>query len=665
MRMRYILRASMAMVALLFLSCVNTEDPTQGATVRLKLTGGIAVNQPADDATRAVSENESLTVNSMRVLIFNNGALVSNNLFESGFSVDGTGDNWIVSMNNDAAYVEARYGANDVYVVLNEAAGGLTASLEAVQTKAAMDNLRTGKVAYTNLIAVDNTNEPGFLMGVYDEVNIDTTKTTLDMTGLGLGTPTYGFPMRRTMAKVVLESVVGGVDLKGKVLGLNEDWNNNAAVDQEEGDTDNDDLIATSAVHILGLDLVNVPTHYSWQQDEYPSTNNYPASPTTYRADPIPVAEFTGQNSSEYFARTWPGSITVSGTVPFTRVDKITDIWKVEGGSGGNAYATIPPASSDQDPAYYYIFTKNQSGYNTSVHNAKLTDLSDDKYDKVKGSGYDHYTVENGNIRLWTKDGTEILDVPNNQVYTLNSGNFITWYKNTYNKDFSTSIPGTPVAGTPQANAVKINPAVWVLDFNKMSYYIPENIPGDGGDYTKLRITASIAIPTAVLDPVKVQEAIKKLAESGETGDLVQDDTIIEWTDANIMKYMYAKGELIPHDQDPNIYALKYAGLSRIFGGTVDVGESTGQYDAITGMTAQKVTIEVPLNNDENATDHNIYRGHEYRVKLYVTKKSSANWTPEAEANRSVTYHELPAMTTRGGESDLCIAAEVIATPVE
>ena len=99
----------MAMMALLFLSCVNTEDPTQGATVRLKLTGGIAVNQPADDATRAVSDSESLTVNSMRVLIFNNGALVSNKLFTSGYyTIDGTGNNWIVSMNDNAAYVEAR-----------------------------------------------------------------------------------------------------------------------------------------------------------------------------------------------------------------------------------------------------------------------------------------------------------------------------------------------------------------------------------------------------------------------------------------------------------------------------------------------------------------------------------------------------------------------------
>lgn len=660
--MKYILRASMAMVALLFLSCVNTEDPTQGATVRLKLTGGIAVNQPADDATRAaVSESESLTVNSLRVLIFNNGALVSNNLFtsESGYyTIKGTGDNWIVSMiDNDKAYVEARYGANDVYVVLNEAAGGLTASLEAVQTKAAMEALRTGKVAYTNLIDVDDDNEPGFLMCVYDEVNIDSTKITLDMTGLGAST--YGFPMRRTMAKVVLESVVGGVGLDGKVLGLNEEWNKDAAIDQEKGDTNNDDLIATSAVHILGLDLVNVPTHYSWQQDRDTSTE-FPASPTEYRTDPIPVAKYTGTNSSEYFARTWPGSISASGIVPFTRMDNLFSIWKTKANQGGKAYAIISEDDALNDPDNYYIWgITGNADFPTPA-----PDLTISK-DEANKAGYTHYTMDsNGNIHLWNNN-TEILTAPQGQ-FLFNSGNFITWFQDNYNASSGNFTPGTPVAGAPEGVAATIDPAVWELNFNNQSYYIPENINTDASKQTKLRITASIAVPTAKLDPKDVDDAIKALGD-GAVGELVQDEAKLNMTDTeNILKYMYAKGTMVPHPTKTGYYALVYAGLSRVYTGkvTVKATEGNGQYDAITGMTAQKVTIEVPLNNDENATDHNIYRGHEYKVKLYVTKKK-ANWTPVAEANRSVTYHELPAMTTRGGESDLCIAAEVIATPVE
>lgn len=658
--MRYILRASMAMMALLFLSCVNTEDPTQGATVRLKLTGGIAVNQPADDATRAVSESESLTVNSMRVLIFNNGALVSNNLFTSDYyTIDGTGDNWIVSMkDNDEAYVEARYGANDVYVVLNEAAGGLTASLNAVPDKTAMEALRTGKVAYTDLIAVDDDNdEPGFLMCVYDEVNIDTTKTKLDMTGIG--TSTYGFPMRRTMAKVVLESVVGGVGTNNIIVGTSTYWNGNASTDQIPDDTSNTDLIATSAVHILGLDLVNVPTHYYWQQDEYPSTNHYPASPTTYRADPIPVAQYTGQNSSEYFAREWAGSISASGIVPFTRMDNLFSIWKTKANHGGQAYAIISEDTALNNPDNYYIWgITGNADFPTPAPDMTISKAEANK------EGYTHYTMDsNGYIHLWNNN-TEILTAPQGQ-FLFNSGNFISWFKDNYNASSGNFTPGTPVAGAPEGVAATIDPAVWKLNFNNQSYYIPENINTDASKQTKLHITASIAVPTAKLDPKAVDDAIKALG-NGAVGELVQDEAKLNMTDTeNILKYMYAKGTMVPHPTKTGYYALVYAGLSRVYTGkvTVKATEGNGQYDAITGMTAQKVTIEVPLNN-EDATDHNIYRGHEYKVKLYVTKKK-ANWTPVAEANRSVTYHELPAMTTRGGESDLCIAAEVIATPVE
>ena len=642
----------MAMVALLFLSCVNTEDPLQGATVRLKLTGGIAVNQPADDATRAVNASESLTVKSMRVLIFNNGALVSNKLFTSGYTIDGTGNNWIVSMNNDAAYVEARYGANDVYVVLNEEAGGLTTSLNAVKDKTDMEALRTGKVAYTNLIAVDNANEPAFIMCVHDVVTIDATKTTLDLTGLAESS--YGFPMRRTMAKVVLESVVGGVGLDGKVLGLNEEWNKDAANDQRDGDTDNDELIATSAVHILGLDLVNVPTHYSWQQDSNTSTD-FPASPTTYRADPIPVAEFKGQNSSEYFAREWAGHITASGTVPFTREDRLFSIYKTQDNQGSQAYAITSESDAINNPDNYYIWGISDSPDYPNPAPAMSVTLAE-----ANKEGYTHYTMDvNGNITLW--NGT--TEVSPSGVFIFNSGNFIKWFRDNFNASSGKYTPGTPVAGAPEGVAATIDPAVWKLDFNQKSYYIPKNISSSSANQTKLRITASIAIPTAKLDPDAVQKAIEDLGRD-EVGELVQDEAILnmESTD-NILRYMYAKGSLIPHPTKTGYYALAYAGLSRIFSGSITVSEGTGQYDAITGMTAQKVTIEVPLNN-EDATDHNIYRGHEYKVKLYVTKKK-ANWTPVAEANRSVTYHELPLMTTRGGESDLCIAAEVIATPVE
>lgn len=647
MRQRHIILIAVLMT--LLPSCILEMEvtPAQPDTVELTLCGDIIVPESALGADALQTKADVVpTIKSLRVLVFDaSGSLVSNTLFNSGWTEpQWSGKAYISSISGSEQGILASVGTNYVYLVVNERVGGdnLVSQLLAVQSKNVMDDdIRTTKVEYTDLIPVnDEEAEPPFLMCVYDEVTVLGGQVTqLDITGLSTRNPIYGFPMRRTMAKIILDSVTGGVEVNGNIVGTEIKWNGNASDDQIAGDTGNDKLKATSAIHILGLELVNVPKYYSWEQNK---NNTYPTySPELgYRADPIPMASFTGQNSSEYFAREWDGSITVSGNVPYTRVDKITDIWKVEGGSGGNAYATVPADQADQDPAYYYVFTKGMNGHKTTVHNKKLTDLSQDKYDKVSASGYDHYTIENGNIRLWRKDGSEITDVPNNQVYTLNSGNFITWYQSTYNKDFSTSIPGTPVAGAPESDAVRVDPSVWTLDFGKLSYYIPENVqPIDNPTYTRLRITASIAVPTAVLDPVKIQEAIEKLAASGETGDLVQDDTKIEWTEDNIMKYMYAKGELIPHTQDPNIYALKYAGLSRVFGGTIEVGESTGQYDAITGMTAQKVTIEVPLNNGNlGSGDNNIYRGREYHVNLYFTDGIDPA-TRSGEDTNSVTFN--------------------------
>ena len=214
--------------------------------------------------------------------------------------------------------------------------------------------------------------------------------------------------------------------------------------------------------------------------------------------------------------------------------------------------------------------------------------------------------------------------------------------------------------------AVVIDPAVWELQFDNAAYYIPENITANTTNQTKLRIKLSIATPSAYFTQAEIQGLIDQFIEEnpGYVGDLVQDEGSIALTKANIDKFLWVKGNFVPNAKDPNAYAIQYGGLKREFKGETDVTNKAGSYQAIIGTNVTPYIIEVPLNNTV-ATDHNIYRGHEYRVKLYVTKKSSANWTPVAEANRSVTYHELPAMTTRGGESDLCIAAEVIATPVE
>lgn len=635
--MKYILRASMAMVALLFLSCVNTEDPTQGATVRLKLTGGIAVNQPADDATRAVvSESEKLTVNSMRVLIFNNGALVSNNLFTSDYyTIDGTGDNWIVSMNDNAAYVEARYGKNDVYVVLNEAAGGLTASLEAVQNQTAMEALRTGKVAYTNLIAVDNTNEPGFLMCVYDEVNIDSTKT-LDMTGLG--SSTYGFPMRRTMAKVVLETIYGGVNTDGKILGTEIVYDQTSATDQTgtgdivtlgkdgkptSGSTGNIALANTSEVFVSKLEILNVPTEYSWAQEKDNSHNNVTSSASSFLpAQDVSNAYVLPENpipSQNYMQRVWNGSIVASGSIGFARIDSFPIFYKQQANQGGDSYDII--------------------------------------------ESYPFATEPN----------------PKSKDAEFNSGNFIPWVTALYKGDNIIEGVVTPKLETLDLTS-NLDPAAWSVATvaGRNEYYIPENIQTNSANQTMLRVYLSIGNVMVDVDKDEIQKIIDKSLENEEIPIIKEDGTQFTITGKDVSYVIQqakaiqnpttigdglgSQGQAIAQDL---AWGICYDGINAIWSGTYKGIDKQGYYFVDVTSTVTNYYIDIPLYNKNNVNDHNIYRGHEYRVKLYVTNNNRNNWTPVAEANRSVTYHELPAMTTRGGESDLCIAAEVIATPVE
>ncbi len=635
--MKHILRASMAMVALLFLSCVNTEDPLQGTTVRLKLTGGIAVNQPADDATRAVNASESLTVNSMRVLIFNNGALVSNKLFTSGFDVVGTGDNWIVSMNDNAAYVEARYGANDVYVVLNEEAGGLTASLEAVQTKAAMEALRTGKVEYTNLIAVDNTKEPGFLMCVYDEVNIDSTKTTLDMTGLG--TSIYGFPMRRTMAKVVLETIYGGVNTDGKILGTEIVYDQTSATDQTgtgdivtlgkdgkptSGSTGNIALANTSEVFVSKLEILNVPTEYSWAQEKDNSHNNVTSSASSFLpAQDVSNAYVLPENpipSQNYMQRVWNGSIVASGSIGFARIDSFPIFYKQQANQGGDSYDII--------------------------------------------ESYPFATEPN----------------PKSKDAEFNSGNFIPWVTDLYSGDHIIEGIVTPKLETLDLTS-DLDPAAWSVATvaGKNEYYIPENIQTNPANQTMLRVYLSIGNVMVDVDEDEIQRIINESLEDEEIPIIKEDGTEITITGKDV-SYVIQQAKAIQNpttigdglgSQGQTIaqdlaWGICYDGINAIWSGEYkDIKDQKGYYFVDVTSTVTNYYIDIPLYNKNNVNDHNIYRGHEYKVKLYVINNNPANWTPVAEANRSVTYHELPAMTTRGGESDLCIAAEVIATPVE
>ena len=643
------------MITLLFLSCVKSEDSFQNATVRLRLEGGIGVTIP-DAAADTRAEAIQPTVETLRVLTFNSsGALMGNVLLqgsELGIAADAS-NHWIITIPTDT-FVEASYGDNHVYVVLNESVAGITEELEApTLTQTDMETIRGGKVAYNELIPVTEGSEPPFIMCVYDVVNVSQSQTTLNLTGLvDYGSPTYGFPMRRTMAKIVLESVYGGVGADSVIVGTTKVWNRNANEDQIVGDTNNSDLIATSAVHILGIELVNVPTEYSWMQPKTGVPEVYTGS---YRQDAIALATSQFNTNYNYFDREWRGKINVTGKVPFTRVDALADFWKTAGSAGGNAYAVI---FEDQVPDDYFIWSNSQ---NITRSNILGWDLIYANPDKSLNDDYDHYTIDAaGIVHAYNSQNNEIFikGAPNDH-FNLNSGNFIDFYMKQYweNQNYK---PGIPVAGTPTMGKVIIDPAVWELQFDNVAYYIPENITTNTTNQTKLRIKLSIATPSASFTQGEIQGLIDKFIKEnpGYVGDLVQDEGSIALTKDNIDKFLWVKGSFVPNAKDPNAYAIQYGGLKREFKGETEVADKAGSYQAIIGTNVTPYIIEVPLNNAV-ANDHNIYRGHEYRVKLYVTKKRSNEWEPVTEANRSITYHQLPTMT-RSGAEDLCIAAEVV-----
>lgn len=563
-------------------------------------------------STFTVQEGETLTVDAVRVLVFDaNGNKVSNTTFDDAnvsYSKD-ENNNTIISFDN--VKFETRMGSNIIYVVLNENAFGanLTNALNDVTNVDQMEAIRTEGIAFSEVIAVPEGNELPFLMCAYDTVNVtsgsESAPSAIDMTGLT--SDSYAFNMRRSMAKVVIESIEGGVDMNGNPI------------------TDQNLLTETSAIHILDVELINVPNTFYWNDDEIEGkSNQFVANPYNGaylypRGNGFNLGVSSdGSNTDQgYYERVWNGEITVSGTLGFTRTDALGDVWKLSsGGEGKKAYTMTPSYTWDEDAAK-----------NTANHE-------------------------------------------------LNAGNFADFFKTTLDNP-SNFTPGPLVPGEWTPSNVQITPAPWTLNLNSQAYYIPENITTENSsNQTAIRIKASIATPIAELTEEEVNAILKELADKNFDGGFVGDsdgDGILDYMDLDDDKHIWLNVlfDTAEAVKDPNgtKWGILYSGIKYYFNGTTTVEGKKGYYakihDGVGGAT-RFLDIVLPLYNG-NTGDANVYRGHEYKVKLRINKSPDAEdsaWT-SAEANRSVTYHELPAMTTRGGESDLCIAAEVIATPVE
>lgn len=534
-------------------------------------------------STIAIADGEQLELEKVRILVFDaSGNKVSNNLFpiandDIAVFFDEQKRVYIIEFKNDMV-VEARRGTNFIYLVLNENAFGSTVNLTNVPDKATMEKLRSEPIPYNTPIKVNDAQEPPFLMCTYAEVNITEASTynnpqSIDMTGVNID-GRYAYSMRRTMAKVILQSVTGG------------------QYSDNKGEVNSEMMIKTSAVHILKMELINVPNSFSWK-DEYQGSYEKPAYTGGYLG-PIDLGEGLSFNKENgYYERRWPGKIEISGEVEFSRTDVLGDLWKTE----------MNDASYGLNPIYPF----------------ELIEL--------KGS-------------IVTSDAKkDTLDRGNSGPYSLNSGNFVDFMRKEYVQD-GNFIPGEYLPGELHATSLTITPAVWTLYLNNTAYYIPENITST--NRTMIRVTASIATPTARFTTEEINEIIKNAVANGDyVGEIIDGDgSMINPLSSKkeIEDFLLKRGHFVESTSESNKWGIRYSGIKRYFKGTTDVANKEGYYAKITpeGGGEEIITFDIPLNNDDGShsndliNDHNVYRGHEYRVNLFVTKENEASWTRNA-----------------------------------
>lgn len=600
-------------------------------------------DEPAMVKTRSLTMSriaiaDNVNVQTARVLVFDeSGALVTNVGPISNLVQDANNDNILnINATNGTDKILAKVGKNSVYVVLNEADNisnyNLTERLEGITAKSDLLDLLKEPINYNNLIPVGDT-EPPFLMCVYDDnVNVTNQTEILDLTGL----KEYGFPMRRSMAKIVLESIIGGVKPDGKIVGTEEIYNPEAIGDQT-GNSDectinngglmvgDDNAIAlalTNEILIQKVELLNVPTKYYLNQDatEYNSLNGYLSAIITEGMT----------NNLGYINRDWKGSITTDGTVDFTRTDALPALWKHAKNSSSYGFEERYPFSEPWD-------TEN-----------------------------------------WSTNGP----------YYLNSGEFVQYIQEAYGENGNLEFEEGPIVPHNLQLTSILNPGVWTINTN-IGYYIPENIqPEENSKYTSLRVYYTIGSIMANVTEDEIEDAIHSALDNnkvpivGEDGKTLVINKNDNWQ-AEGVTYIRNRGhfiqnptklrdgknskdELVGESNDIE-WGIKYDGIETIWTGTgVVISDRPGYYFA--DQTYQTYSIDIPLNNDEykngkgdennwqydTDTDNNIYRGREYHVKLYVTKQGA--WNNQTNtASRTINI---------GGE-ELTITGKVVTTPMK
>ena len=623
-------------------SCVLDEEITTNLPLKkvsLTISGKMAISRTPIESG---DNSESLTINSVRVIIFHGESVVFNDKVNAEY--EWKNDAYILSIQKQS--IETFVGENTIYVVLNEEVdAGVSTSLQDENiTLTTKQNLCNGKITYDpsnySIISEPTTDEPAFLMCTYDNINITGT-AIYDITGLE-NNAIYGFPMRRSMAKIVLDEIIGGVHPNGIIVGTDKYYDSAATEDQTgsndyctinsngviiESSNSNISLAKTNEIMIKKVELINVPAKYTWADNEsemYDDSNGY--------VDAINITRGM-TNKLGYIDRNWKGSITTDGTVDFTRTDALPALWKYEGNSSSYGF--------------------------------------EERY------GFDNPYIKNPE---------SALDYSSNGDYYLNSGGFVQYIKDAYGENGSLEFEEGPIVPKNLQLSSTLNPGIWTITPN-VSFYIPENIQPDKGKYTSLRIYYTIASIMADITDEELKEAINSALENnkvpivGEDGKTLIINRNDNWQ-AEGVTYIRERGHFVENptrlgdglnSKNENVgnaydkkWGIKYDGIETIWSGTgVIINDRPGYYYA--DNTYEELYIDIPLTNDEHQnvngnedswdydsnSDNNIYRGCEYRVKLYVTRQGKLDG------------RGLSSRTINIGGEELTITGKVTASPIK
>ena len=548
-------------------SCVTDDIPSNNCSKKDKVMARVVV--PGGDT-------ESLTVNTVRFLVFNSEGLcvdktdaipvTANNIEIENATTGHHEKQYVISVETDLEINKLMNGRKTyrVYAIVNETMGGditgvlstdFTNSLKNVSTETDLNIIMNQGRQFTfnafNDISVQD-NEPAFIMcGMAELVyNVDNATDPISIIINEEG-------IDRSMAKVTIESISSG--------GVN---NENV-----------------SRLFVTSIGFVNLPNYVYVKEGVV--ANNFLELST--------LDEKFRNNETLSYDRNWDGNFSAGYTFEATLRQTMGGVYY----QGDNNVSTGGNES-------YTIFPPYGAG-----------NLNDGKDAVISPGGGMIGKYKAGPASLLSGNKTD-----NYLVTEVNCGNFV---------DFINSVTGDAISGstTPSVRdmtydiTVTTEPDAW--DFTlEASYYIPENL---SANYTGLKI--EMVIGTPYIEEPDAEEIEKMCKDQWQGGGDWNLSGIQAWLDSyggakppftrteygminNVMKYYYVNKDFAEagwREQKVNGAVPNY-----FKGKEFTIGNQSKRLSFI---------VPIAVNKDANGiTNNNVYRNHEYKVSIIASQEA-------------------------------------------